>query len=590
MSLLSFVVKKLLKIIPGTNAASSAGEMRVDSAASNKLKYHNGTDEKIIVRADGVSDIEFDNTISGLSATDVKAALDEIDGNVDTVSADKVTGPGSATDNAIPRYDLTTGKIIQDSGVIVDDSDNMTGVNNLTVEGDLTVNGTTTTINTATLDVEDVNITINKNGVQATADDAAGLTVEMSDATDAVLIYDKDATSKWKAGETGSEVEIVTINQAQVITAKDIDGGTASNTSRVTIPSDTKTNLDGLTRKKSTILYASDEDTLYTDDGTTLTALATTGGSENLSTLVGNAGYDATVAASALTVALKIADGSTNPSSPSPVRIAFRDSTLTEGGYNIRAVTSALSMAVTSGATLGHSSGEDEFIYIYAIDNVGTVELALSTSPSFSDLKLYSTTAMSASADTSGTLYSTVARSGVPIRKIGRLISNQTTAGTWAAIPTEISSLTDQTINNQNKYAMLYDANTQASTNTTTWRYNSTSTGSGLNGELTINQSTTLGDSITANIAGEYECSALVCDTAGFIDYAIKVNTNNVAGASPHPIGATVIELTGESANRRKSMTRTIFLKPGDVVSLNADPSTTAALNTRLFLVVRKVN
>ena len=39
-----------------------------------------------------------------------------------------VIGPSSSTDNAIARYDLLTGKIIQDSGVIIDDSDNLTGV------------------------------------------------------------------------------------------------------------------------------------------------------------------------------------------------------------------------------------------------------------------------------------------------------------------------------------------------------------------------------------------------------------------------------------------------------------------------------
>jgi len=36
-----------------------------------------------------------------------------------------VVGPGSSTDNAIARYDSTTGKIIQNSGVTVDDSDNI---------------------------------------------------------------------------------------------------------------------------------------------------------------------------------------------------------------------------------------------------------------------------------------------------------------------------------------------------------------------------------------------------------------------------------------------------------------------------------
>ena len=50
-----------------------------------------------------------------------------------------VTGPGSSTDNAVARFDGTTGKTLQNSGVIIDDSDNMTGVTNLTVDGGLAV-------------------------------------------------------------------------------------------------------------------------------------------------------------------------------------------------------------------------------------------------------------------------------------------------------------------------------------------------------------------------------------------------------------------------------------------------------------------
>jgi hypothetical protein len=43
-----------------------------------------------------------------------------------------VVGPASATDNALARFNLTTGKLIQNSGVIVDDTNNVTGVATLT--------------------------------------------------------------------------------------------------------------------------------------------------------------------------------------------------------------------------------------------------------------------------------------------------------------------------------------------------------------------------------------------------------------------------------------------------------------------------
>ena len=51
-----------------------------------------------------------------------------------------VVGPASATDNAIARYDTTTGKLIQNSGATIDDSGNLTA-NNIsgTNTGDQTI-------------------------------------------------------------------------------------------------------------------------------------------------------------------------------------------------------------------------------------------------------------------------------------------------------------------------------------------------------------------------------------------------------------------------------------------------------------------
>jgi len=52
-----------------------------------------------------------------------------------------VVGPASSTDNAIARYDSTTGKLIQNSVVIVDDSGNTTGIGNLSASGNFTFSG-----------------------------------------------------------------------------------------------------------------------------------------------------------------------------------------------------------------------------------------------------------------------------------------------------------------------------------------------------------------------------------------------------------------------------------------------------------------
>ena len=62
---------------------------------------------------------------------------------VDTGTGD-VVGPASATDNALARFDGTTGKLVQNSGIIVDGSNNVSGVGTLgcgaiTTSGNLTV-------------------------------------------------------------------------------------------------------------------------------------------------------------------------------------------------------------------------------------------------------------------------------------------------------------------------------------------------------------------------------------------------------------------------------------------------------------------
>jgi len=54
---------------------------------------------------------------------------------------DGVTNAGTSTDNAVARFDGTTGEIIQDSGVIIDDSDNVTGVTSIDIGGTIAVTG-----------------------------------------------------------------------------------------------------------------------------------------------------------------------------------------------------------------------------------------------------------------------------------------------------------------------------------------------------------------------------------------------------------------------------------------------------------------
>jgi len=154
---------------------------------------------------------------------------------------------------------------------------------------------------------------------------------------------------------------------------------------------------------------------------------------------ISNLGLATSVAANALTIAVKQADGTTNPSTgASAVKVGFRSSTYTSGAYNQRSITSALSTTISSGSTAGQTSNKPWVIWIYLIDNAGTVEIAWSGSFWPESALTISTTAEggAGAADNVSALYSTTARSNVPFRVIGKLTNTQTTAGTWTSAGT----------------------------------------------------------------------------------------------------------------------------------------------------------
>lgn len=146
-----------------------------------------------------------------------------------------------------------------------------------------------------------------------------------------------------------------------------------------------------------------------------------------------NISLSTSVASNALTIALKTKAG-TDASATDPITVGFRNSTLTDGTYNTREITAALSLVISSGSTLGHVNAVASPIYVYLIDNAGTPELAVSTTL-FDTGGVVTTVAEggAGAADSLSVMYSTTARSSVPFRYIGKLLSTQTTAGTWAA-------------------------------------------------------------------------------------------------------------------------------------------------------------
>lgn len=154
-----------------------------------------------------------------------------------------------------------------------------------------------------------------------------------------------------------------------------------------------------------------------------------------------NLGISATVAANALTIALKDSAG-TDPTVSSQVKIGFRNATAGTGTFSQRTISTGIPLVISSGSTLGHASGVNHYIYVYLLDNAGTIEEAAS-STLFDEGSIQSTTAEGGigGADSNAVLYSTTARTNVPIHLIGRIKSNQAVAGTWTTAPSEISLL-----------------------------------------------------------------------------------------------------------------------------------------------------
>jgi hypothetical protein len=68
-----------------------------------------------------------DELVSGTNIKTVNGNSLLGSGNV-SISTGDVYGPASSIDNTLPRFDGTTGKLLQGSGVAVDDSNNVTGV------------------------------------------------------------------------------------------------------------------------------------------------------------------------------------------------------------------------------------------------------------------------------------------------------------------------------------------------------------------------------------------------------------------------------------------------------------------------------
>lgn len=137
----------------------------------------------------------------------------------------------------------------------------------------------------------------------------------------------------------------------------------------------------------------------------------------------------ASVAGNALTVGMQ------------PCAMDIRNAALTNGTPNTRIIPAALSLTVPAGATLGTANATAARLALLAIDNAGTVELAIANTEgglTFDETGLISTTAITNASNSASVVYSAAARANVPYRLVGYVDITEATAGTWATAPTVV--------------------------------------------------------------------------------------------------------------------------------------------------------
>lgn len=159
-----------------------------------------------------VSTIDYDGDTPAMTVTEFDESSD-------------VNGPASSTDNAVARWDSTTGTVLQDSSVLISDADAITGVTALTVDninlngntiistdtnGDLNFSpdGTGTVVIDTDLDVDNINV----NGNSIISTDAAGA-INITPDTTGDLVLDG---LKWPQADGTANQVLKTNGSAQL--------------------------------------------------------------------------------------------------------------------------------------------------------------------------------------------------------------------------------------------------------------------------------------------------------------------------------------------------------------------------------------
>lgn len=256
-------------IAAGSNTISGLANANIDAAAAiDATKLGNGDVDN--------TELSKLNGLSGSITTDSNSQTltnKTIDGDANTVQDLAITSLKTVLGDANKVLRRDASGVPQSGNTLPNSSDIVTidasqAVSNKTID------------NTNAITVADGNLIIqdNADAAKQMRFEASGIT---SGQTRILTAPDTDGT--------------LTLNAAsQVITNKDIDGGTASNTSRVTLPKASSGTLAGLTRKEGTLVYDTSLAKVLFDNGSTLTAVGSGSGTGEINAILNASAADAT--------------------------------------------------------------------------------------------------------------------------------------------------------------------------------------------------------------------------------------------------------------------------------------------------------
>lgn len=209
--------------------------------------------------------------------------------------------------------------------------------------------------------------------------------------------------------------------------------------------------VSGTTWARTSVLGSSNSGSAINLSGSAqvrVTPLAQTiGPFDSVSSTFINGSLAATVASSALTIAVKTAAGS-DPSLSDPVYVLFRNATIGTGSITALKITAATSLVISSGSTMGTTANIAFRLWVVGFNDAGTFRLgAVNCRSSLNVMSLRSDLLKSATseggagaADSAQVIYSNATVTTKAMAVLGFLDwgSGLGTAGTWSAVPTTI--------------------------------------------------------------------------------------------------------------------------------------------------------